>query len=376
MEILILGGGATCFSFGTFWSSSYVLRRRDTQQDTRSWMLLRADSKTPVRSDAIHGQKAAHLNGSGVSAKDPQPRRIPRISIKSASDFSAIRARAQPIVLDGLDIGPCTDLWTNDYLKAHVGPDRRVAIHDSKSPNMNFQTKNFSYATRTFKQLVDSASDGEHVYLRALSAEKPADKPTHLVEDFPTIAADFRLPPELQYVIDHAHSSPLRISGPVTMWLHYDVMANVLCQIRGSKRLLLYPPSDVVHLSFPAGASSSTIEPFGIAAAENPGQLMAHPHEACLEPGDVLFIPPLWLHAAEPTDGVSVAVNVFFKDDSMEAAYAAGKDVYGNRNIAAYERGRRDIQRIEKSFDGLPQQVKSFYLGRLAAELQAMSIEQ
>jgi len=72
-------------------------------------------------------------------------------------------------------------------------------------------------------------------------------------------------------------------------------------------------------------------------------------------------------------EGLSVAVNVFFRDDSMEAGYAAGKDVYGNRDLAMYERGRRDVQRIGKSFEGLPPQVKSFYISRLAEELRIMS---
>jgi tRNA wybutosine-synthesizing protein 4 len=56
-----------------------------------------------------------------------------------------------------------------------------------------------------------------------LSAENPSDLPADLKRDFPAIAADFQLPPELKLAEDNAHSSPLRISGPVNMWLHYDV---------------------------------------------------------------------------------------------------------------------------------------------------------
>lgn len=56
----------------------------------------------------------------------------------------------------------------------------------------------------------------------------------------------------------------------------------------------------------------------------------------------------------------------------MKGAYAAGKDVYGNRDLAAYERGRRDIERIGRSFEGLGGDVRAFYLGRLADELRGM----
>lgn len=100
---------------------------------------------------------------------------------------------------------------------------------------------------------------------------------------------------------------------------------------------------------------------------DNDRLAQTHPYEAKLVPGEVLYIPPLWLHTTEPTDGISISVNVFFKN--MSSGYAAGRDVYGNRDLAAYEKGRKDIQKIAKSFDDLPYDTRSFYLQRLADEL-------
>lgn len=217
--------------------------------------------------------------------------------------------------------------------------------------------------------------------MRSLSSEKPAELPADISRDFPSIAKDFQLPPELALVGENAHSCPLRISGPVIMWLHYDVstcaefifsakfsqvMANVLCQVRGSKRLLLFPPSDVKHLRFDSGCSSSSINIFENFPSSIPSS--THPHEALLNSGDVLFLPPLWLHTASPTSGMSVAVNVFFRN--LDSGYAAGKDVYGNRDLQAYEKGRQDIAKIFKSFDSLPVDVRSFYLQRLVKEFE------
>ncbi len=99
----------------------------------------------------------------------------------------------------------------------------QVVVHHSSSPSMNFLAKNFSYTTMPFGQFLDATEGGEKMYLRSLSSTRPADKATDLATDFPSIASDFRLPPELGYVTSNAHSSPLRISGPVAMWLHYDV---------------------------------------------------------------------------------------------------------------------------------------------------------
>lgn len=145
-------------------------------------------------------------------------------------------------------------------------------------------------------------------------------------------------------------------------------MANVLCQIRGERRLILFPPSDVQHLQVPAGASSSTVDVFQNLDGSVTAPPATSPQEAVLKPGDILFIPPLWLHTASPTGQVSVAVNVFFRN--LSAGYAAGRDVYGNRDLQAYEKGRQDVQKIARSFQGLPPDMARFYLLRLAQELK------
>lgn len=144
-------------------------------------------------------------------------------------------------------------------------------------------------------------------------------------------------------------------------------MANVYCQIGGSKRLILFPPSDVEHLSFAPGASSSHVDVFSL--LDSPQLARTHPYEAVLSPGDVLFLPPLWLHTASPTSTQSIAVNVFFKDLD-NGHYASGRDVYGNRDLGAYEKGRQDVARIAKGFERLPNDAREFYLLRLADELR------
>lgn len=98
---------------------------------------------------------------------------------------------------------------------------------------MNFQTKNFRYCTKPFGDFVDQITAGSVQYLRSLANEKPSEQAANFALDFPELASDFQLPPQLEIVAQNTHSSPLRISGPVTMWLHYDVSDNDslrLCQ--------------------------------------------------------------------------------------------------------------------------------------------------
>ncbi|SMY27643.1 unnamed protein product [Zymoseptoria tritici ST99CH_1A5] len=370
-SILILGGGATCFSFGTSWSRSCLLNRTPPDSFQMIWQLQTTQEagKPTAEQSKPFNETPKNPNPSTQSLALPIPTPIPEQTLTSTTSFPTIISASRPIIFKSCDLGRCTSLWTTPYLKSAVGATRPVSIHSPTTPStstLSFASKNFTYTTLPFGDFLDAIDAGQHLYLRSLSSTSPSTLPTHLATDFPALAPDFTLPPQLSLAMDSAHSSPLRISGPVNIWLHFDIHANLLCQIRGTKRLLLFPPSDVSHLGFPPSASSSPIDVF---AADPPASLAATtPYEAILHPGDVLFIPPMWPHTAQPLTDTSVAVNVFFRN-LMEKGYAAGKDVYGNRDLAAYEKGRKDLAKIIKAFDGLPAEVAGFYLERLGTEL-------
>lgn len=384
--LIVLGGGATCFSFGTTWNRSCILNEAESGQFEMQWRLhstldggkpTAEQNATFVASPRVATTSAMNSNTS-ISGKMPEPLQISEVETAHGINFSEYVEAARPVALRKCRLGPCIATWTNYYLKDNIGADRKVSVHSASSQAMDFQNKNFSYITQNFGTFMDSVERGERLYLRSLSTEAPSKAPTKLSDDFPSIAKDFLLPDELEeYVQQKAHSSPLRISGPVNMWLHYDVMANIYCQIRGRKRLILFPPSDVAHLDFAPGSSSSSLDVFAAdTASQHPGLSSTHPQETILEPGDILFIPPMWPHTtasvSSPPDRnytTSVAVNVFFRDLENEHAYAAGRDVYGNRDLAAYEKGRKDLAKIVKTFEDLPAGVARFYLDRLGHEL-------
>ncbi|EMC91964.1 hypothetical protein BAUCODRAFT_312084 [Baudoinia panamericana UAMH 10762] len=375
--LIVLGGGANCFSFGTYWNKPAILTDDPSASLRIGWHLLTTQRPDSSHQDIVNEtvkqgeQQQQMANGHSVSPdlRMPDPIKVPRLSLTMGGvDFEQCVNDGKPLVFCDGDIGPCATMWSTSYLKEAIGPERKVVVHTTSSEKMDFEKRNFSYITQGFGAFVDACERGEKLYLRSLSKGAPSEQPTNLADDYPEIAADFELPGELIYVVENLHSSPLRISGPVTMWLHYDVMANVLCQVRGRKRLMLYPPTDVGSLGFAPGSSSSSLDVFNIHPSLRRTLVNTHPFEAILEPGDILFIPPLWVHTAAPTQGVSVAVNIFFRNLEQNS-YAAGRDVYANRDLAAYERGRKDIAKIVKAFESLPADVSGFYLERLANEL-------
>ena len=64
-------------------------------------------------------------------------------------------------------------------------------------------------------------------------------------------------------------------------------------------------------------------------------------------------------------------MNVFWRnlEGQGNGGYAAGRDVYGNRDLQAYENGRRDVGRIIQAFRDVPRDIAGFYLERLAMEM-------
>ncbi|KAK1761293.1 LCM-domain-containing protein [Echria macrotheca] len=361
-RIVTVGGGATCFSMGTFWNKGvFTFRVGDRLDSCKSWVHEKSI-------DIIPGERVIPIRKNPDARAEVKP--IPRVRIEKGDEFTKVLGKRQPVVIEGMDLGACLQSWTLDYLTEKIGSGRKVVIHDSATQAMNFATKNFRYVTTTFGEFAERVKNGDSIYLRALSEDKPSEKPALLAEDFPFLAADFVLPPQLSQVTENLFSSVLRMSGPVNMWLHYDVMANIYCQIGGTKRMVLFPPSDVDQLSFAPGASSSSIDVF--ASLDSPDLTQTHLQECILTPGDVLFLPPLWLHTATPISDASVAVNVFFKDLDA-SSYAAGRDVYGNRDLAAYEKGRLDVARVANSFKKLPADAREFYILRLADELRRMA---
>ena len=87
---------------------------------------------------------------------------------------------------------------------------------------------------------------------------------------------------------------------------HYDGASNFLCQLRGSKRVRLFAPSQSFRLyPYPVG---HPLDNFAMAMADLDGSVndprfpafrAAHGLTGNLSPGDVLFLPKFWWHHVE-----------------------------------------------------------------------------
>ncbi|XP_037542189.1 tRNA wybutosine-synthesizing protein 5 [Nematolebias whitei] len=284
-----------------------------------------------------------------------------------------IYPKRRPAVLRGVDLGPCVDRWTVEYL-GEKGGDREVKVHVSTVAQMDFLHKNFAYRTLQFNEFVKRASETKHsdfflcedesYYLRSLG-ENVRKEPADLNKQFPDLAEDFHVPHFFEP--DQFFSSVFRISScGLQLWTHYDVMDNLLAQVTGRKRVVLYSPQDALHL-YLSGDKSEVLDVDAPDLKRFPDFVKARRYECVLEPGDLLFIPALWFHNTLALQ-FGVGVNVFWRH--LPADIYDKKDPYGNKDPVAAARALQALERALHALDELPAEYRDFYGRRMVQVIQ------
>ena len=128
--VLIMGGGAVCFSFGTYWNKSHVVRL-DVEQAHAS------DSNWRLSSTNVPANYNSFLSDLNNSPERSEPEKrdqvstktsksVPRLQLKGKEDFLRIIASNKPVTIEQADIGSCIEKWTVPYLKQAIGAERKV----------------------------------------------------------------------------------------------------------------------------------------------------------------------------------------------------------------------------------------------------------
>lgn len=129
-KVLILGGGAVCFSFGTHWNEGTWLLQEEEEEEEEA--CVSGNDWLPVETHANAEQNPSPTAADAVDQATVSPApltTIPRVKISSSREFETVVGAARPVILEGLDIGPCSSLWTKEYLKDAVGRDRNVSMN-------------------------------------------------------------------------------------------------------------------------------------------------------------------------------------------------------------------------------------------------------
>jgi hypothetical protein len=148
---------------------------------------------------------------------------------------------------------------------------------------------------------------GERYYLYQL----PADELDMLAHEFPD-------PPYVE-AVNHGSTFVLRNiwisnSGNITP-IHYDVAENLLVQVFGTKRILVWNPAQYAMLYLnPLGTThdrQSRLDVFQHNPTDYPMFERAGAWTCMLEPGDMLYLPAFWPHYVRTME-ISMSVNYWW----------------------------------------------------------------
>ena len=322
------------------------------------------------------------------------PARSKEIPILTGEDclppnFKAnIQPRHCPVVLRGVNLGPCIERWKSPEYIISKTENKQVKIHVSTDPKrMDFRIKNFKYCVCGLHELIRKASSeqptatdqfyidpSEKYYLRSTSDDVRGTGTVLFHSDFPQLSGDFVLPPFFEG--DQLFSSVLRISSPgIRVWTHYDVMDNLYAQIVGQKRAIMWEPKDALNLYLDGDKSKVIDIDDHVGNKEQfPSFLRAQRWVCDLIPGDLLYIPALWFHNMTAVD-FGVAINVFWKNLQLPSDVYDKKDPYGNKDLLPAAKALRMLDNVTKQLEDLPTDYKDFYGRQLIARIEKKCLQ-
>ena len=125
---IIAGGGAVCFSFGTYWNEGCWTLKSICDARKELWSpaghpkpFSIVHSKPPVSQNLFRTMANPILNGSTITG-------VEIVNVYHARDFERISNHGQPVIMRGLDLGACTTTWSMASLKTKIGEDRPVGL--------------------------------------------------------------------------------------------------------------------------------------------------------------------------------------------------------------------------------------------------------
>jgi hypothetical protein len=121
-------------------------------------------------------------------------------------------------------------------------------------------------------------------------------------------------------LLDASVAPRLWFGTAITTPAHFDESHNVACCVAGRRRFTLLPPEQIANLYIGPLDHAPASTPLSLVDFAHPDferfprfrEALAHARVAELEPGDALYIPPLWWHHVESLARVNMLVNYWW----------------------------------------------------------------
>ncbi len=121
--------------------------------------------------------------------------------------------------------------------------------------------------------------------------------------------------------LDRAIQPRIWIGNKVTTPAHFDEYHNLACVVCGGRRFTLFAPDQVPNLYVGPLDFAPTGTAISIARLDRPDDprfprlklALAQAQVAELQPGDAIYIPPMWWHHVESLERINALVNYWWK---------------------------------------------------------------
>ena len=229
--------------------------------------------------------------------------------------------RGRPVILTGIaSEWPARSRWSPEFFANHFGSTPvEVEVQRERDPTKHFNEKEVIQTTLArYVELLPSESPKYYLNFASVMKRLPrlhqdvgsldAYQPYH--RDYPAL------------VRRKMTLEPIFWFGPAGAFtpLHRDPNDNLLAQITGRKRLVLFSPEDTANLYSPWHENCTPRRCLGGYSPVDvdhpdltrfPRYRQARGMEAILHPGEILFIPIYWWHHVTSLD-VSIAVSYWW----------------------------------------------------------------
>ncbi|XP_014677092.1 PREDICTED: hypoxia-inducible factor 1-alpha inhibitor-like [Priapulus caudatus] len=298
-------------------------------------------------------------SGSGDRKYDPNKFRkytfdtepIPRLHCYHP-DTDRLIANERPVVITDTHLADTALKWDLEYLAKHLGSGQHT-VYRSKTHKFKYydekKIKNLPSFTpptqvlrMTFAEFLDKLRNpGKDRYYLQQALNDTVGK--QLVLDYLGFNWDYVNEQQRKFKWGPLTSNLLLVGMPGNVTpAHYDEQQNFFAQLRGYKRVLLFPPEQFGCLySHPIHSPhdrQSQVDFDAPDLARFPRFREVRGHKVVLGPGDVLYIPMYWWHHVESLvdSEVTVSVNFWYKGgtvDKIEYPLSIQQKVAIMRNI-------------------------------------------
>lgn len=235
-----------------------------------------------------------------ASPAEWRPVPLPRVPAPGAREFARRFEREnEPVVLTGVADGWPALRWSPEHLRgAHGSLEVRAYVMREGRIVLDAQT-----GFRVEEMRMDEYAE------RAMARAEPTHYLRARLDTLPELAREVRTPPYADGRLGLRSNLWFAMEGTVSQ-LHFDLPHNLVVQLHGRKRFILFSDRDSRSV-YPHSFRSSTphlsrVDPEAPDLERFPRLRRARPLECVLEPGDALFIPRrFWHHARALTPSIS-----------------------------------------------------------------------